>query len=143
MTTHLVKTPMPRAVTCLLVLLSLLAVGAKPNATGSAKAARAAKRAGQQQPIKLPAAVLEEPTGPVMEVAAIDRSRRPQVAEAAGEIDRLLAKHWKEQSGLRQHAPQRRPVRPPHLPGTGRADSDVRRDDAVSRLERRRPSGPI
>ena len=96
MTVHLVKTPMPRAVACLLVLLSLLAVGAKPNATGSAKAARAAKRAGQQQPIKLPAAVLEEPAGPVMEVATIDRSRRPQVAEAAGEIDRLLAKHWKE-----------------------------------------------
>jgi hypothetical protein len=97
MTTHLVKTPMPRAVTCLLVLLSLLAVGAKPNATGSAKAARAAKRAGQQQPIKLPAAVLEEPTGPVMEVATIDRSRRPQVEEAAGEIDRLLEKRWQEQ----------------------------------------------
>jgi len=92
----LMKTAMPRAVTCLLVLLSLLAVGAKPNATGSAKAARAAKRAGQQQPIKLPAAVLKEPTGPVMEVATIDRSRRQQVVEAAGSIDRLLEKHWQE-----------------------------------------------
>ncbi len=102
MTMHLVKTPMPRAITCLLVLLSLLAVGAKPNGTGSAKAARAAnkmeRRAGQQQqPIKLPSAVLTEPTGPVMEVATIDRSRRLQVAEAAGSIDRLLEQHWQNQ----------------------------------------------
>jgi hypothetical protein len=100
MTMHLVKTPMPRAITCLLVLISLLAIGAKPNATGSAKAARAAnkmeRRAGQQ-PIKLPSAVLTEPTGPVMEVATIDRSRRPQVAEAAGSIDRLLEQHWQKQ----------------------------------------------
>ena len=97
MTMHLLKTAMPRTVTCLLVLSSLLVLGAKPNATGAAKAARAAKRAGQQQqPIKLPAAVLKEPTGPVMEVATIDRSRRPQVAEAAGSIDRLLETHWQE-----------------------------------------------
>ena len=91
----LMKTAMPRAVTCLLVLLSLLAVGAKPTAPGAAKAARAAKRAGQQA-IKLPAAVLAEPTGPVMEVATIDRGRRPQVAESAEAIDRLLETHWQE-----------------------------------------------
>ena len=92
----LMKTAMPRTVTCLLVLSSLLAVGAKPNATGSAKAARAAKRAGQQQPIKLPAAVLEEPSGPVMAVAPIDRGRRTQVEKAAEGIDSLLAKHWEK-----------------------------------------------
>jgi hypothetical protein len=96
MTMHLVKPPIPRAVACLLVLASLLAVGAKPNATGSAKAARAAKRAGQEQPIKLPAAVLEEPTGPVMEVAAIDRSRRQEVGVAADAIDRLLETDWQK-----------------------------------------------
>ena len=92
----LMKTAMPRTVTCLLVLSSLLAVGAKPNATGSAKAARAAKRAGQQQPIKLPAAVLEEPSGPVMAVAPIDRGRRTQVEKAAEGIDSLLAKQWEK-----------------------------------------------
>jgi hypothetical protein len=97
MTMNLLKTAMPRAVTYLLVLSSLLVLGAKPSATGAAKAARAAKRAGQQQAIKLPAAVLTEPTGPVMEVATIDRSRRPQVAEAAGAIDRLLEQHWQKQ----------------------------------------------
>ena len=81
----------------LVALAALLAVGAKPNATGSAKAARAAKRAGQQQqPIKLPAAVLTEPTGPVMEVATIDRSRRQEVGAAADAIDRLLEKHWQK-----------------------------------------------
>lgn len=96
MTNCLVKTTMPRAVTCLLVLSALLAVGAKPNATGSAKAARAAKRAGQPPSIKLPAAVLEEPTGPVIDVAPIDHARRPQVEEAARGIDRLLAKHWQQ-----------------------------------------------
>ena len=92
----LMKTAMPRTVACLLVLSSLLAVGAKPNATGSAKAARAAKRTGQQQPIKLPAAALEEPSGPVMAVAPIDRGRRTQVEKAAEGIDSLLAKHWEK-----------------------------------------------
>ena len=92
----LMKTSMSRTITCLLVLSSLLAVGAKPNATGSAKAARAAKRAGQQQPIKLPAAVLEEPSGPVMAVAPIDRGRRTQVEKAAEDIDSLLAKQWEK-----------------------------------------------
>ena len=96
MTLYLLKTAMPRAVTYLLVLSSLLVLGAKPNATGSAKAARAAKRAGQQQAIKLPAAVLTEPTGPVMEVATIDRGRRQEVAAAAEKIDRLLTEHWQE-----------------------------------------------
>ena len=46
MTMYLLKTAIPRTVTCLLVLSSLLVLGAKPNATGAAKAARAAKRAG-------------------------------------------------------------------------------------------------
>ena len=89
------KRSMPPAIACLLVLSSLVAVAAKPNAAGSGKAARAANRAGQQ-PIKLPAAVLEEPSGPVMEVAPIDRSRRTQVEKAAGDIDSLLAKHWEK-----------------------------------------------
>ena len=96
MTMYLLKTAMPRAVTYLLVLSSLLVLGAKPNATGAAKAARAAKRAGQQQVMKLPAAVLTEPTGPVMDVAPIDRGRRQEVAAAAEKIDRLLTEHWQE-----------------------------------------------
>jgi hypothetical protein len=103
MTIYLVKTAMPRTVTYLLVLASLVTVGAKPNATGSAKAARAAKRAGQQQPIKLPAAVLEDPTGPVMEVATIDRSRRQEVGVAADAIDRLLETDWQKHGVAGSH----------------------------------------
>ena len=69
---------MPRVITCLLVVAAAVAVGAAP----ATKAARAAKRAGKisaQPGARLPAAVLEEPAGTVMEVAPIDRARRPAV----------------------------------------------------------------
>ena len=85
---------LPRVITCLLVVAAAVAVGAAP----ATKAARAAKRAGKisAQPARLPAAVLEEPAGTVMEVAAIDRARRPAVETAAQQIDGLLEKHWNE-----------------------------------------------
>lgn len=86
---------MPRVITCLLVVAAAVAVGAPP----ATKAARAAKRAGKtsaQPGTRLPAAVLEEPAGTVMEVAAIDRARRPAVEAASRQIDGLLEKHWHE-----------------------------------------------
>ena len=86
---------LPRVITCLLVVAAAVAVGAAP----ATKAARAAKRAGKtsaQPGARLPAAVLEEPAGTVMEVAAIDRARRPAVETAAQQIDGLLEKHWSE-----------------------------------------------
>jgi hypothetical protein len=86
---------LPRVITCLLVVAAAVAVGAAP----ATKAARAAKRAGKisaQPGARLPAAVLEEPAGTVMEVAAIDRARRPAVETAAQQIDGLLEKHWNE-----------------------------------------------
>jgi hypothetical protein len=96
---HLKNTPMQHAITWLLVMVSLSAPWATPAdapaAEATARPARAARRAAQP-PIRLPAAVLEEPTGPVMEVAPIDRRRRPAVKAAAGTIDRMLAQHWQE-----------------------------------------------
>jgi len=86
---------MPRVITCLLVVAAAVAVAAPP----ATKAARAAKRAGKtsaQPGARLPAAVLEEPAGTVMEVAAIDRGRRPAVEAASRQIDGLLEKHWHE-----------------------------------------------
>jgi len=68
---------------------------AKPEAASrSAQSARRGEKARREQPIRLPAVVLAAPVGPVMDVAAIDRSRRGAVANAAAEIDRLLAVHW-------------------------------------------------
>jgi hypothetical protein len=86
---------------CLLMLAVVPARGAE-NDTGTtaSPAARAPRRStlrrDQQPPIRLPAAVLEEPTGPIMEVAPIDRGRRQEVGAAAEQIDRLLAEHWQE-----------------------------------------------
>ena len=101
MNVHLAKTPMPQVIRCLLVLSSLVAIGAKPDAASGSKAAtkatraeRRAERQSEQPPIKLPAAVLEEPTGSIMQVAPIDRSGRREVAAAAEKIDRLLEQHW-------------------------------------------------
>ena len=78
---------------CLLMLAAFAASAAQPDAAKGA-AERAKKRRGQQQAITLPAAVLEEPAGPVMEVATIDRGRRQEVGAAAHTIDRLLTQHW-------------------------------------------------
>ncbi len=119
---HRVKTRVrflaPRIITYLLLMAALLAVGAKPDAAtadkpqaakagkqakaeNAAKAGKAARRAGKpgagrQPPIRLPGAVLAEPTGPVMEVAPVDRSLRSEVAEAADQIDGLLEQHWSQ-----------------------------------------------
>jgi hypothetical protein len=45
---------------------------------------------------RLPAAAMEPPSGPVMEVTRIDRGRRGEVRAAAEAIDRLLAGSWKK-----------------------------------------------
>ena len=114
---------LPLATAGFLVLVSLGAMAAKPDAgTTSARAAkRAGKRSAKQPPISLPSAVLEEPTEAVMEVAPIDRSRRPEVAAAAGNIDRLLERHWQEH-GARPSEPLRDPqfVRRAYLELAGR-----------------------
>jgi len=83
---------MQRVITCLLVVAAALAVEAAP----AAKAARAAKRAEKTSGpgARLPAAVLEAPAGPVMQVATVDRARRPAVEVAARQIDGLLEQHW-------------------------------------------------
>ena len=78
---------------CLLMLAAFAASAAQPDAAKGA-AERAKKRRGQQPSITLPAAVLTEPTGPVIEVATIDRGRRQEVGAAAHTIDRLLTQHW-------------------------------------------------
>ena len=78
---------------CLLMLAAFAASAAQPDAAKGA-AERAKKRRGQQPSITLPAAVLAEPTGPVIEVATIDRGRRQEVGAAAHTIDRLLEQHW-------------------------------------------------
>ena len=93
MTTRRFQYRLPLACGCLVALACLPAIAAKPNAG----TARAAKRAGQQPSPQLPAAARDRSTAPVMDVARIDRTRRPQVEEAAGRIDRLLAERWEEQ----------------------------------------------
>lgn len=76
---------------CLLALAAVSADAAKP-----ARAARRADKAAKQPPVRLPAAVLAEPTGPVMDVATIDRGRRQEVGAEAKKIDSLLEQHWQE-----------------------------------------------
>ncbi len=51
-------------------------------------------RGQAEPPPRLPAAVMAVSTGPVMQVAPLDRGRRDAVREAAEAIDRLLAAHW-------------------------------------------------
>jgi len=86
---------MLRVITCLLVVVAAVAVAAPP-ATKAARAAKRAEKTTAQPGARLPAAVLEEPAGPVMQVATVDRSRRPAVEAAAQQIDGLLEKHWGE-----------------------------------------------
>jgi len=86
--------PLSQAIACLLVVAAMLAIGAKPNTAGSAKGAK--RNAKQQQGMQLPAAARDESTAPVMDVARIDRARRPQVEEQARRIDGLLEKHWQK-----------------------------------------------
>jgi len=92
-----------RAIACgvALTALSLAAAEvAKPAAPSQAAqpaaASRAAKKSKRQAQANLPAAVLKEPQGTIMEVAAIDRTTRPKVTAAAQRIDGLLEKHWQE-----------------------------------------------
>jgi len=68
---------------------------AAPKAPAKSAAKSAAKPA-KEPPIRLPAAVLAEPSGTTIKVAPIDASARRQVAAAAARIDDLLAKHWRE-----------------------------------------------
>jgi len=68
---------------------------AAPKAPARSAAKSAAKPA-KEPPIRLPAAVLAEPSGTTIKVAPIDASARRQVAAAAARIDDLLAKHWRE-----------------------------------------------
>ncbi|MFM1995776.1 MAG: hypothetical protein RLZZ111_163 [Planctomycetota bacterium] len=86
------------AVACLataVILPAWTTWAAKPDAaTRSPRAAKRSEKPKREQPIRLPAAVLTAPTGPVMDVAAIDRNRGGEVAQAAAAIDRLLGAHW-------------------------------------------------
>ena len=54
------------------------------------------KRQQQRQRAGLPDVVTAAPPPTIMEVTPLDRSTRPGVQQAAGEIDRLLATSWQE-----------------------------------------------
>ena len=95
------------ALPCLCALAASSPAIAKPEEAADAQSAamsaraerrppRRAERQSGQPPIRLPAAVLEPPAGPAMEVATIDRTRRQEIAAAANKIDRLLEHHWQE-----------------------------------------------
>ena len=63
----------------------------KPNAPGKKPAAPA-----KPPPIKLPESVLKPLSEPPFKVAPVERSTRAATLEAAGKIDALLEKGWKE-----------------------------------------------
>lgn len=78
----------------LLVWLFFDAVGisqTKPNTPGKKTAAPA-----KPLPVKLPAISLKAPTEPAMKVAPVDRTSRAAAIDAAGKIDAILEKSWKE-----------------------------------------------
>ena len=94
---------LPPAITSLIVILGLsVAAAANGKPDPATKANQARQTAGNKPPSqalgKLPAAVLKEPKGSVMQVATIDRSTRKEVAATAAQIDTLLEKHWQEHS---------------------------------------------
>ncbi len=60
------------------------------------KAVKKQQRQQQRQRPGLPESVTADPPSTIMEVAPIDRDRRPAVQQAAAEVDRLLAAHWQE-----------------------------------------------
>jgi len=74
------------------ILSAVLSLGAGSQTSEGRQARK--QRANQQQ--GLPKAVMEEPSGPVMEVPPVDRSTRSTVRQAASGIDSLLATAWKE-----------------------------------------------
>ena len=48
------------------------------------------------KPPKLPEAVTIEPEGAVLDVSPIDRTTRPEIEQAAAQIDSILQAYWKE-----------------------------------------------
>ena len=48
------------------------------------------------KPPKLPEAVTVEPEAPVLKVAPIDRDTRPEIEQAAAQIDSILQAYWDE-----------------------------------------------
>jgi len=85
--------------------------GAKPQPRNTAAAA----------PSRLPKAVTDTPSAPAIDVAPIDRDRRPAVAAAAAHIDRLIEAGWRAR-GLEASRPldDARYVRRMHLELGGR-----------------------
>jgi len=93
------KLPAPMlAVLCGLAVTALSVAAAEARKPDAVTARRAAKKADRQSQVqgRLPAAVMAEPQGTIMQVADIDRATRPAVKAAARRIDDLLAKHWQE-----------------------------------------------
>ena len=84
------NSPIPRAFSSRVLVAVCLLLGP----VGST--AWAAKTADEWKPPKLPAAVQEKPTGPIMQIAPIDRSRRSEVNAAAAKIDAMLQAYWAE-----------------------------------------------
>ncbi len=71
--------------------------------TATKKRDRAAARDSEPR-LRLPAAVMTAPSGPAFDVARIDRARRPAVAAAAAEIDRMLATQ-RDERGVKPSPP--------------------------------------
>ena len=128
---------MQRVITCLLVVAAALAVEAAP-ATKAARAEKRAEKNSGQPGARLPAAVLEETAGPVMQVASVDRARRPAVEAAARQIDGLLEQHWHEH-GVAGSDPLTDPqfVRRIHLELAGQIPTF---DDTIRFLDSKSPS---
>jgi hypothetical protein len=84
----------PRSLAAALLMAGLAATLAANLGAGPKAPARAARRPLPRS--GLPAAVMAEPSGTIMEVPPVDRSTRPAVQRAAAEIDTLLAASWKE-----------------------------------------------
>ena len=86
----------PRRLTCLVVLVAVVAAGAAARKPAPTASARAAKKPSKEPTINLPKAVMAEPSGTIMHVAPVDRAARKDVAAAASRIDTLLQKSWRE-----------------------------------------------
>lgn len=96
---------LPPVVVCLLAawLLPTPAVALKPDTARQLPAA-GGKKSTKPAPFKLPAAAMAQPKGKAIRVAPVDRAARAEAAAAAGRIDELLAKHWR-QHGVEPAAP--------------------------------------
>ncbi len=81
--------------TTVAVALGVAATVLAPCLAAPPKAAKKAQSQQQRQRAGLPAAVTADPPSTIMEVAAVDRSRRSAVHQAAAQIDSLLASSWK------------------------------------------------